>query len=263
MDVITSRQNPIVRRFRAAADSPDDTLLLDGVHLIEEALAVAIPLETVAVDEGARESVAALAARAGAAGARVVTVTAAVLAAMTPVRQPSGIVAIAQRVDRTLDDALAVAPQAVFLLDEVQDPGNVGAIVRVADACGATGVVAGNGTADPMGWKALRGSMGSVFRVPVAVRQSLPEAVRVARGMGLHVFAAVPRDGTSLPDCDLRRPLAVLLGGEGAGLPDDLVALAATRLTIPMRRPVESLNVATAAALIAYEAQRQRASVTS
>jgi TrmH family RNA methyltransferase len=166
-------------------------------------------------------------------------------------------------VDRTLDDALAVAPQMVFLLDEVQDPGNVGAIVRVADACGATGIVAGHGTADPMGWKALRGSMGSVFRVPVAVRQPLPAAVRAARDLGLAVFAAVPRDGTSLPDCDLRRPLAVLLGGEGAGLSEDLVALAATRLTIPMRRPVESLNVATAAALIAYEAQRQRASVTS
>lgn len=263
MDVITSRQNPIVRRFRAAADSPDDTLLLDGVHLIEEALAVAMPLETVAVDEGARESVAALAARAGAAGARVVRVTAAVLAAMTPVRQPSGIVAIAQRVNRTLDDALAVAPQMVFLLDEVQDPGNVGAIVRVADACGATGVVAGHGTADPMGWKALRGSMGSVFRVPVAVRQSLPEAVRAARDLGLAVFAAVPREGIPLSRCDLRGPIAVVLGGEGPGLPDALVGLAGARLTIPMRRPVESLNVATAAALIAYEAQRQRASVAS
>jgi TrmH family RNA methyltransferase len=114
-----------------------------------------------------------------------------------------------------------------------------------------------------MGWKALRGSMGSVFRVPVAVRQSLPAAVRAARDRGLAVFAAVPREGVALSRCDLRGPVAVVLGGEGPGLPEALVGLAGTRLTIPMRRPVESLNVATAAALIAYEAQRQRASVTA
>jgi TrmH family RNA methyltransferase len=81
--------------------------------------------------------------------------------------------------------------------------------------------------------------------------------------MGIQVFAAVPRDGTSLPDCDLRRPLAVLLGGEGAGLSEPLAGLAASRLTIPMRPPVESFNVAIAAALISYEAQRQRAGAAS
>ena len=263
MDPISSRQNPIVKQFRAAADSSADQLLLDGVHLLEEAMAASVPIQMVALVEDAREDVAAVARRAAAGGARVIEVTAAVLAAMTPVRQPSGVVALAQRMEKSLGDALAAAPQMVLMLDEVQDPGNVGAIVRAADACGVTGVVASRGTADPMGWKALRGSMGSVFRVPVAVRQSLPEAVRTARGMGIQVFAAVPRDGTSLPDCDLRRPLAVLLGGEGAGLSEPLAALAAARLTIPMRPPVESFNVAIAAALISYEAQRQRASVAS
>ena len=263
MDPITSRQNALVREFRAAAEGSGDRLLLDGAHLLDEALSAAVPVDIVAVESGARAEIMAVATRAAASGARVVAVTASVLAAMTPVRQPSGIVAIARRIERSLADALAAAPQMVLMLDEVQDPGNVGAIVRAAEACGATGVVAGPGTADPLGWKALRGSMGSVFRVPVAVRQSLPEAVHAARGQGIHVLAAVPRDGIALPDCDLRGPLAVLLGGEGAGLPADLIALAAARLTIPMRPPVESLNVATAAALIAYEAQRQRASLPS
>jgi TrmH family RNA methyltransferase len=263
MDPLSSRQNPIVRRFRAAADSSADGLLLDGAHLIEEALAASIPIEIVAVVDGGREEVTAVARRAEAAGARLVTVTPAVLAAMTPVRQPSGIVGLAQPLERSLDAALAETPQMVFMLDEVQDPGNVGAIVRAAEACGATGVVAGQGTADPMGWKALRGSMGSVFRVPVAVRQSLPEAVKVARALGIEILAAVPRHGIPLPQCDLRGPLAVVLGGEGPGLSDRVAGLASTRLTIPMRHPVESLNVATAAALIAYEAQRQRTSVYS
>ena len=263
METITSRHNPLVRRFRAAADNPAEELLLDGPHLLEEALAAAVPIELVAMDESARTDVATLARRAVIAGARVISVPSKVLSAMTPVRQPSGIVAIARRQERSLAEALADAPQLVLLLDEVQDPGNVGAIVRAAEACGATGVIAGQGTADPMGWKALRGSMGSIFRLPVAVRQSLPEAVGAARAMGIEIVAAVPRDGVLLPDCDLRRPVAVLLGSEGDGLPDSLVALATTRLSIPMRPPVESLNVATAAALIAYEAQRQRGGVSS
>jgi RNA methyltransferase, TrmH family len=263
VETITSRQNPVVRRFRAAADGAGESVLLDGAHLLEEALAASVPVELVAMDESAQAEAAVLARRAEATGARVISVPSRVLSAMSPVRQPSGIVALARRQEKSLAEALAGAPQMVLMLDEVQDPGNVGAIVRTAEACGATGVVAGHGTADPLGWKALRGSMGSIFRLPVALRQSLPEAVGAARAMSIEILAAVPRDGVLLPHCDLRRPVAVLLGGEGGGLPESLVALAATRLTIPMRRPVESLNVATAAALIAYEAQRQRAGVPS
>jgi TrmH family RNA methyltransferase len=147
----------------------------------------------------------------------------------------------------------------VFLLSDVQDPGNVGAIVRSGEACGATGIVAGDGTADPYGWKALRGSMGSTFRVPVASQVSSLEAARAAKAQGVRILAAVPRNGQGLPDADLRGPAAVLLGGEGKGLPQPLQHLADATLSIPMREPVESLNVAVAAALIAYEASRQRA----
>ena len=148
----------------------------------------------------------------------------------------------------------------VLMLSQVQDPGNVGAIIRAAEACGATGVVAGEGTADPFGWKALRGAMGSTFRVPVATGHTLAEAVAAARAAGLRVFATGARDGTPLAACDLRGPSAILFGGEGAGLPQDLQDASDERLTIPMRPPVESLNVAIAAALVLYEAARQRTS---
>jgi TrmH family RNA methyltransferase len=188
----------------------------------------------------------------------VVAVTPDVLSAMSPVRHPSGIVAIGLRRTATLEEALARAPQLVLLLCDVQDPGNVGAIVRAADGCGATGVIASEATADPFGWKALRGSMGSAFRIPVAPRQPLDRAVAAARARGVQVYAAVPRDGTPLPRCDLRRPSAVLLGGEGAGIGELILAAADEPLTIPMRGGVESLNVATAAALVTYEALRQR-----
>lgn len=258
MERISSRQNPIVRRFRDAASAPADGLLLDGAHLVAEALAAQVALELVAVREEPDSEETALATLAAGRGARVVGVTPAVLSAISPVRQPSGIVALGLRRPATLEDALARPPQLVLLLAGVQDPGNVGAIIRAAAGCGATGVIASEATADPFGWKALRGSMGSVFRMPVAARQPLDGAIAAARARGLHVYAAVPRGGTPLPCCDLRRPCAILLGGEGPGVGGGLLAAADAPLTIPMRGGVESLNVAIAAALVAYEAQRQR-----
>jgi len=259
MPVITSRQNPAVKEFRQAGEAAGEQLLLDGPHLVAEALLAHLPIEIVAVESATADGeVNALARRAAEAGARVLEVSSSVLEAMSPVRRPSGIVAIARRRAATLDQALAGDPQMVLMLEHVQDPGNVGAIIRAADACGATGIVVGAGSADPYGWKALRGSMGSAFRLPVASRQSLSSAIERARRLRVQLLAAVPRDGTSLPSCDLRRPVAIVLGGEGAGVSADLIDLMDGRLTIPMRPTVDSLNVATAAALIAYEASRQR-----
>ena len=140
----------------------------------------------------------------------------------------------------------------------VQDPGNVGAVIRVAEACGATGIIAGEGTADAFGWKALRGSMGSAFRLAVTAVSALPGALDAVRARQVRLVAAVPRGGTPLPRCDLGGPIAILLGGEGAGLADPLLSLADARLSIPMAQQVDSLNVATAAAIITYEAMRQR-----
>jgi TrmH family RNA methyltransferase len=113
-------------------------------------------------------------------------------------------------------------------------------------------------SADPFGWKALRGAMGSTFRLPL-VREPLDLALETARAARTRVVATIPRGGTPLPECDLRGPVAILLGGEGAGLPAAWLDAADGRLTIPMRGKVESLNVAIAAALILYEASRQRA----
>jgi TrmH family RNA methyltransferase len=235
-------------------------MLLDGAHLLEEALDSGIQVDVVAVHDAIGDDpAAALAGRAERGGALVVTVTDSVLKAISPVRQPSGVVSIARRRPTPLEAVMEGVPQLVLMLGNVQDPGNVGAIVRAADACGATGVVTSAGTADPFGWKALRGSMGSAFRLPVTCGHDIEAAARHAAERGLRVYAAVPRDGTPLPRCDLIRPAAVLLGGEGAGLPPGVLQAADERLTIPMRPAVESLNVATAAALVVYEAQRQRA----
>ena len=262
MERISSRQNPLVRRFRELSGgvvrNPAD-VLLDGEHLVREAMASGVSIDAAAFRASSAHPVLLdLADEIAARGGRTYEVTASVLAAMSPVREPSGVVAIASLARATLQSALDRQPQFVLLLHGVQDPGNVGAVVRAGEACGVTGVVAGEGCADPYGWKALRGSMGSSFRVPVAPRVPLADAARTARSRGVLVVAAVPRGGEPLPAVDLTRPIAILLGGEGSGLPDTLLRDTDGTLSIPMRKPVESLNVSIAAALIAYEASRQR-----
>jgi TrmH family RNA methyltransferase len=140
----------------------------------------------------------------------------------------------------------------------VQDPGNLGAVIRTAEAAGATGLVACLPSADPYSWKALRGAMASTFRLPVPERVALHGALLAARRRGLAIAAAVPRGGTPMHEFDFQRPLAFMLGAEGPGLADHELDRADERVTIPMQPPVESLNVAVSAAVILYEACRQR-----
>jgi TrmH family RNA methyltransferase len=269
MERITSRQNPIVKRFRqlshAHGAGRDAEVLLDGAHLVREALAAGVTVEMAAFADpqlraGETAEIAADVARHG---GRVLSVSDQVLAAMSPVQHPSGVVAIGRAPVSRPDAVFAQAPQLIAVLAGIQDPGNVGAIVRAAAASGATGVVAVDGTANPFGWKALRGAMGGTFRLPVASRASLLDVVAAARERGVRLVAAVPRDGTPLSRADLRSPVALLLGGEGAGMTDAMLAAADEAITIPMRPPIESLNVAVAAALLFYEASRQRATATA
>jgi TrmH family RNA methyltransferase len=262
---VTSRSNALVKRFRdiARAGRIDDTTLLDGVHLLEEALRSRLALEVVAFSDEAAVRHAALVAECERSRARVVTMPSALADMVTPVHHGSGVVALARMAALRLEEVIAIAPpQLILVLDGVQDPGNVGAMVRTAEACGATAVIAAPGSADPRGWKALRGSMGSAFRVPIAATEDTRSAVAAIRRGGIRSFAMVPRGGMPLHRADLAAPSAILLGGEGAGLSPELSDVADEQLTIEMRPPVESLNVSVAAALVLYEASRQRADVT-
>lgn len=261
---ITSRQNPLVARFRAAADGDDRWMLLDGPHLVAEALAAGLAIDRVAVDAGRTEAPDLAAVLRRVSGDRVVMVSRPVLDAISPVRTPEGIVALAERPRHAPARVLRHgAPALVVCAVEVQDPGNVGAIVRAAEAGGATGVLTTTGTADPFGWKALRGAMGSAFRLPIASGLTLDEAVAEARAAGLQVVATAGHGHTPMEAADLRAPTLLLLGSEGRGLPAVVLEAADLRLSIPMAPPVESLNVAVAAGVIVYEARRQRFSTTT
>ncbi len=140
----------------------------------------------------------------------------------------------------------------------VQDPGNLGAIIRSAIAAGSSGVVVDHSSADPYSWKALRGSMGCTFRLPVADTTDTVETLRRARQNGWGVVATTPRNGSSIYDANLNRRVILLVGNEGSGLKSALRKEVDITVSIPMSGKIESLNVAVATAIIAYEIRRQR-----
>jgi TrmH family RNA methyltransferase len=258
---ITSRQNPLVALCRAIARGRDEgRILLDGPHLVEEALAAGLSVTDATFTAAALETpeTRSLAERLGGSGTAVHAVSDQVMHALSPVASPAGVVAVAMRPATTLAAVFDPAPQLVLVGAGIQEPGNVGAMVRSGEAGGATGLVFTAGSADPFAWKALRGSTGSAFRVPVAIQPDAAAVIREARARALRIVATAPRGARSMYDADLRRPLALLVGAEGPGLPAGLIEAADETVAIPMRAPVESLNVAVACALLVYEAARQR-----
>ncbi len=254
---LTSRQHAVVRRCRhlAAHGSDDGAVLLDGAHLLAAALETHVPIEAVVTD-GRHADLAREAERAGAA---VFEASARAFDAVSPVRSPTGVVAIARWSPAPAERLLAMGPDRLLGLVGVQDPGNVGSAIRTADALGASGVICFDQSANPAGYKALRGAMGSTFHLPVALAR-LAETLPEARRRGVRIAATVTRDGEPPTPAALYPPVLILLGNEGAGLPDAIVAEAEVRISVPMRPGVESLNVAVTAGLLLWEAAdgRQR-----
>lgn len=174
---------------------------------------------------------------------------------------PQGIVAVCDRIERSLVDALGGSPQLVGVLAEVSDPGNAGTVIRVADAAGADAVIVAGDSVDPHNGKCVRASTGSVFHLPIAAADPLA-AVRACRAAGLRVLAA---DGAATEDIDqcrdlLAEPAAWVFGSEARGLAGPLLAEVDAVLRVPIHGAAESLNLATAAALCLYaSASAQRA----
>ena len=264
---ITSRQNPVIRACRALARGRDgDTVLLDGAHLIEEALEAELAIESVVASHAFAESHARLMASLES-RALVYLVTDEVLDGASPVRTPGGVVAIATLKQATVADSLPqhaaegspYLPAMAVALVDVQDPGNAGAVVRSVEAAGGTGVVACGATVDLRGWKALRASMGSAFRVPLAA-SSIDHLFADAKVAGVRVIASTLEAGSvDMRDIGWIEPFVLLVGNEGSGLPPATARRAEVRVRIPMFGKLQSMNAAMSAAVILYEAQRQRA----
>ncbi|HXE80734.1 MAG TPA: RNA methyltransferase [Vicinamibacterales bacterium] len=255
---VTSRQNRVVTAFREAAAHPSGELvLIEGARLVLEAVRAGWKLQVVAFSPEARDRAAAQPLlELPDDEIDLLDVTRSVIEAMSPAATPSGVVALARRPPSRRDPFDGPAPLVIAACD-VQDPGNVGAIIRAAEAAGATGALICGTSAHPFGWKALRGSMGSAFRLPIALYPAA-DAIAAARSRSIRIVALAAHGGQDLYTADLSGPLAIFAGGEGPGLSADVTAAADQVVTVPMAAPVESLNVAVASAIVLYEAARQR-----
>lgn len=259
---ITSTKNPLVRRLRNLADRParerEGRMVVEGIRLVEDVLASSVPIELLLYDpaESARDPrLAALAAKASTAGARLVEAEPHVIAAASQVDTPQGILAVVETPKPSLASILDRPDLLLVVADRIQDPGNLGTIIRVADAAGATGVAATRGTVDPYNPKAVRASMGSLFHIHV-VSCERNDLIRELQARRTRILIADQRGAVDYTAASYAPPLAVVLGGEAEGAHPDWTEAAVTSLRIPLYGRAESLNVAIAAALLLYEARR-------
>jgi TrmH family RNA methyltransferase len=249
---VESRQNGRIKELRAALARGSRTphVAVEGLHLVQEAVKSSLKLHTVFVRSGNE----ALLGQVAVGDAEVLVVAEEVFSSATTTEHPQGIAALLEAPQFTTQAMFRRNP-LVVVAAELQDPGNLGTLVRSAEAFGATGMMVLPGTVSLWNAKAMRASSGSVFRLP-AVVLTADEAFAVLRAQGVRIIAAVARDGDS--EADLRGPSALLVGNEGAGLPDAWIAQADARVTIPLPGAVESLNAAIAGSVLLYEAMRQR-----
>jgi len=264
IESITSRNNRWLARFRAAlrrGPLDDGCVGLEGFHLVEEALRSQLPIEAILVSLSAAPYFDRLASQLDS-STRLLRTSDRLFSAVAATETPQGIAALVHPRIASFDDLVRGLP-LVLVLVGLQDPGNVGAILRSAEAFGATGVITSSagslGTAHPYSPKALRASAGSALRLPLLPGLSISIALAQLRVVGLRLFAASVSEGTSPATADLRSPAALLIGNEGSGLPPEVERSCDARLRISLAPGVDSLNAAIAASVLLYEAARQRA----
>jgi TrmH family RNA methyltransferase len=261
-ELITSRKNPLAQHARSVREGRErEFVFVEGLRLCEEALRAGVGFDSVLytrqLEENSRGS--RLLASLRDVSARVFAVSDAVLESVSDTKTPQGLVAIARR-PRSGPEVLEASRSTplVVILHGANNPSNAGAALRVAEAAGATGVVATRGSADIFSPKSLRGSMGSAFRLAVWTGATFEEALRWCAERGIRTTATDASASATHTDVDWKTPRAVVLGPEAGGLTDEEVRACDESLRIPMREPVESLNLTTALAVVLYEAARQR-----
>ena len=276
-DVITSRNNKWLKQFRAAlrGTGPQDGELIgvEGPKLVEEALRSGLEAEALLVSEAGEHETMRILDAAGASDtgiprSRVLRTTNKLFEGVAGTDAPQGVAALFRQPEWGFDDVLRgpgemrASSPLVIVLAAVQDPGNVGTILRSAEAFGATGLVATRGTADPWSPKALRASAGSALRLPVLRGMAIPVLLAQLKMTRVKIYAASSAPGHDGAKADLREPTAIFVGNESSGVPAEIERVADAIISIPMAAAVESLNAGVAASLVLYEAARQRMSAS-
>ncbi|WCR24738.1 RNA methyltransferase [Paenibacillus thiaminolyticus] len=267
-ETITSVHNPRVKRWASLQErkgrKQEGCFLVEGIHLVQEALASGAPVEAVLCDEARDVPVELLpyadASRTAAADGEQpewIGVTDAIIRKLSETETPQPVIAVVRKPALDPGALFGADMPLVVAVDGVQDPGNLGTIIRSADAVGATGVVLGRGTVDVYNAKTVRSTMGSLFHLPV-VEADLLSLLPEAKGHGMRLASTSLQASHSCYGYEYRQPLWLIVGNEGQGVSPAVQALVDDTLIIPMRGQAESLNVAMATTVLLYEAMRQR-----
>jgi TrmH family RNA methyltransferase len=262
---IEGRHNPLVKQLRQAFSraerTEDGDCAIEGLRIIEEAIRSGLRFRAVFFRESAQDRAERLLPQIGA-HVDTLLLPDALFDSIVPSETPQGVAALVRLKEFKLDDILErlrVGP--IIVLAGLQDPGNLGTILRSAEAFGSAGVVVGEGSVSPFNSKVIRASAGSVFRLPMIIAKSadaVEEVLAALRTKSVRLLATSSHKGTPLDQAGLAGPVAVFIGSEGSGLPRNLMAKVDDTVAIPHMPQVESLNAGVAGSIVLYEAARQR-----
>jgi TrmH family RNA methyltransferase len=265
---IEGRHNPLVKQLRQAFAHAELTeagdCAIEGLRILEEAIRSGLRFSAVFFRESAQAAAERLLPQIGA-QVEILLLPDKLFDSLVPSESPQGVAALVRLKEFSLDDLterLQVGP--IIVLAGLQDPGNLGTILRSSEAFGSAGVILGEGTVSTFNSKVVRASAGSVFRFPMvhahgkSIAGKLDQVCEKLRSHGVRLIATSSHKGTPLDQADLKSPSAIFFGNEGSGLPRDLMAQMDESITIPHAPQVESLNAGVAASIVFYEAARQR-----
>jgi RNA methyltransferase, TrmH family len=265
---IEGRHNPLVKQLRQAFSRSELTesgdCAIEGLRIVEEAIRSGLRFSAVFFRESAQDRAERLLPQIGA-QVETLLLPDKLFDSLVPSETPQGVAALVRLKDFSLDDVLErlhVGP--IVVLAGIQDPGNLGTILRSAEAFGNAGVVLGEGTVSLFNSKVVRGSAGSAFRLPIVHGHGKSKSGKLEEVLGklkkhnVRLIATSSHKGTPLPQADLTGRVALFFGNEGAGLPRDVMAKMDEFVCIPHTSQVESLNAGVAASIVLYEAARQR-----
>lgn len=260
--MITSTSNKRIREVlqlnqKAKARRERDVFVVEGMKMFLEAEPERI--QEVYVSESAEKQLSeACRQKRKALSAFCETVTDEVFRKLSDTCSPQGILCVVRQYHYQPEDILGTPNALLAVLEDIQDPGNLGTIFRTGEGAGVTGIIMSRNTVDVYNPKTIRSTMGSIFRVPFFYTEDLKGTMEQIKQQDITVYAAHLQGTKYYDDCDYRKPAAFLIGNEGNGLQEETAKQADTYLKIPMAGKVESLNAAIAASLLLYEAARQR-----
>lgn len=262
---ISSKENSAVKYLRSLSDpknrKKEYAFIIEGTKMVEEALrddqGVTMVVASPTIVQHHGKGILKLAESRS---VELLWISERLMDTISESKTPQPVMAVVKMREYSEDELLAHGSKLIVVVHQLQDPGNLGTIIRTSEAVGASGIAVTPNTVDPFNAKAVRASMGSILRLPLVLITDFAGFIRKCKQKGYQTAATVLTGEKTHFDVDLKKPTVVVLGQEGAGLPQEIMADVDLLVRIPMAETIESLNVATAAAVILYEAMRQRLS---